>query len=185
MTKRNDENFASKLAVTFAVSALAFSVSGGAEEIQSAYTMTAITNASYGGKVASGEYEYAIEKITAAGFNKKDSFESAVNLCVAYTKTGALESAEQSCDVAIARIRDRMSAGSAFLLSYMPGFAAQERDLAVALSNRGVLRAVRGETELARQDFSEAVELGTSLDAPRINLGHLESFGLAKAYSAN
>jgi Flp pilus assembly protein TadD len=185
MTRRNDENFAGKLAVTFAVSALAFSVSGGAEERQSAYTMTAITNASYGERVTRGEYEYAIEKITAPDYNKKGSFESAVNLCVAYTKIGALESAQLNCDAAISKVRERMKGSSAFMLSQLPGYSSPERDLAVALSNRGVLRAVSGDLELARQDFAEAVKLETTLDAPGINLARLEMDGIAETYSAN
>lgn len=185
MTKRNDENFARKLAVTFAVSALAFSVSGGAEERQSAYTLTAISNASYGSQVTKGEYDYAIDRITSPGFNKQDSFESTVNLCVAYTKTGSLENAAMTCDAAISKVRQRMDSGSAFVLSSLPGYAVPERDLAVALSNRGVLRAVQGEIELARQDFAAAVELKTGLDAPKINLIRLESELVAENVSAN
>ena len=47
--------------------------------------------------------------------------------------------------------------------------------LALALSNRGVLNAALGETDLAQRDFEEASRLRTSLSAPGINLARLDA----------
>jgi tetratricopeptide (TPR) repeat protein len=165
---------ATSIVTAFAFSALAISVSAGAEEQELPYTMTAITDASFGNKVMAGQYEQAIQYITAPNYHRKASFEAKTNLCVAYTKTGAIGQAEESCSAAIADIRN--------------DHFRQERsrsDLALALSNRGVLRAVKGENELARQDFADAVALDSGLKAPSTNLARFDSQSMADAYSAN
>jgi hypothetical protein len=46
---------------------------------------------------------------------------------------------------------------------------------AVALSNRGVIRAVSGDIEQARQDFKAAMKFSSTLTAPAENLAALEA----------
>ena len=46
--------------------------------------------------------------------------------------------------------------------------------LAMALSNRGVLRAATGDVELARQDFVEALSAGARLSVVKTNLARLD-----------
>lgn len=175
MKLSSNERKPHKVALALAFSALAFSVSAGAEEQETPYTMTAIIDASFGHKVSTGEYEQAIQRITAPGYHHlKDSFEAKTNLCVAYTKTGAIGQAVETCDAAVSELRNQTMK-----------YGSSRSDLAVALSNRGVLRAVKGEEELARQDFLEAVELKSGIAAPSSNLARLDANGYNESYSAN
>ncbi len=174
MKLSRNERKPQKLALTLALSALAISVSAGAEEQESPYTMTAIIDASFGHKVRNGEYENAIQRITAPGYHLKDSFEAQTNLCVAYTKTGSIGQAVETCDAALSELRNKKMK-----------YSTTRSGLALALSNRGVLRAVKGEKELARQDFLEAVELQSGITAPTSNLARLDGKGYSESYSAN
>ncbi len=178
---RNYENTARKFAATLAFSALAFSVSAGAAEQQSAYTMTAISNASFGEEVTVGKYEKAIEKITAPSYKTKTSFSAATNLCVAYTKTGDLDLASKNCDMALEKTRARVKSGRSSVLTKAIGFGRTPTDLAIALSNRGVLHAVQGEMDLARQVFLEAIDVKSELEAAQINLARMDMSETATA----
>ena len=135
--------------------------------------MTAIIDASFGSEVTAGDYQKAIQRITAPKYHLKDSFAAQTNLCVAYTKTGAIGQATETCDAAVREIQSRMR------------FEMSRSDLALALSNRGVLRAVQGQAELARQDFVDAVKLKSGLAAPTTNLAALDAADYAATYSAN
>jgi len=140
-----------------------------------AYTMTVIADASHGAKVAAGEYDAAIAKITAKS-HSTDRFSELTNLCVAYTKSGDLENANAACGAAVDQMRAKLpSRGSA--LTYLSDDVLNRRYLAVALSNQGVLHAVSGEPELARKNFIEALELRASLRAPKTNLARLNMEG--------
>ena len=142
-----------------------------AEENDGAYTMTVIVDAAHGSKVAAGKYERAIEKITAAK-RGSDTYSKQTNLCVAYTKTGALDRATTACEAALAIMLDARKPRS----TYLAPAQAEKLDrvyLALALSNLGVLQAAKGSTDMARARFLEAVELDTELPAPKINLARL------------
>ena len=142
-----------------------------AEETEEAYTMTVIVDAAHGSKVAAGKYDRAIERITAAK-SSRDAYSKHTNLCVAYTKTGALDKATAACEAALAiMLEDRKSRGT-----YFAPTQAEKLErvyLALALSNLGVLQAAKGSTDSARETFQEAVELDTGLSAPKINLARL------------
>ena len=142
-----------------------------AQESDPSYTMTVIIDAAHGGKVASGQYERAIEKITASK-SKRDPYSKHTNLCVAYTKTGELEKATDACEAALALTRDKKSPRRSKL---GPAYAgrADRVYLALALSNLGVLHAAKGSPEIARKTFREALELDTGLSAPKVNLARL------------
>lgn len=142
-----------------------------AEEAKPAYTMTVIVDAAHGGKIAAGKYERAIEKITA-GKSSRDAYSKQTNLCVAYTKTGALEKATAACEAALAIMLDGRKPRRN-VLAAMPSEKHDRVYLALALSNLGVLHAAKGSTDIARRTFREAVELDTGLSAPRINLSRL------------
>jgi tetratricopeptide (TPR) repeat protein len=171
----SNESNARKIAVTFAFSALVFSSISGAEEQQVSYTLTAISNASFGQQVTTGEYDHAIDKITSPGFNERNSFEAKTNLCIAYLKTGAVGVATETCDDAVAKSQKRMRFDGSNSISSIASDSRRKTDLALALSNRGVLRAVKGELELAREDFLQAIDLDTGLSAPTVNLARLET----------
>lgn len=129
-----------------------------AEESDPVYTMTVIVDAAHGSKVAAGKYDRAIEKIIA-GKSNRDAYSKQTNLCVAYTKTGALEEATAACEAALATLHDGRKASRVYR--------------ALALSNLGVLHAAKGDTDIARRAFREAVELESGLAAPKINLARL------------
>ena len=142
-----------------------------AEETEEVYTMTVIVDAAYGSKIAAGKYERAIESITTAK-RSRDAYSKQTNLCVAYTKTGALDKATAACEAALAEMLD----GRKSRRNYFAPALASRQDrvyLAVALSNLGVLQAAKGKTDQARDKFLEAVELDTDLAAPKINLARL------------
>lgn len=127
------------------------------------YAMAVISNAAYGAKVESGRYEQAIDRITRNGSRMPDRFSEQVNLCVAYTKTRNIAKAGAACDAAIAKATE------------LPDSRQNDADLALALSNRGVLMAVKGEHELAKRDFRGAIDLRTKLTSIATN--NLERLG--------
>lgn len=115
------------------------------------FTMAVVTNDAHGSEVKAGKYELAINRITRQGRRLSGNFAEQVNLCVAYTKTGKVERASAACDAAIAKVKKQ------------PDFRRDSYDLALALSNRGVLMAAMGDHESAKQDFLGAIELDTQL----------------------
>lgn len=125
------------------------------------FTMAVISNEAYGRSVTSGKFEQAIDSITAGGHRSRDRFADQTNLCVAYTKTSDLEKASVACDAAIARLKRRKGRASTSAWNYSAEGQAYRSELALALSNRGVLLAATGEIVLARKDFLAAIELET------------------------
>ena len=161
-------SFASALAL---VALLAFGTPLAAHEKDPVYTMTVIVDAAHGGKVAAGEYERAIRKITARK-STRDTYSRQTNLCVAYTKTGVLDKATEACEEALAIVLDR--ADKRRVLAGTTQSAKSDRVyLALALSNLGVLHAAKGSTGIARENFREALALDSGLSAPKVNLERL------------
>ena len=126
-------------------------------------TMTVISDDAYGKTVTKGEYEQAIDRITRNGRRIPKRFAGQNNLCVAYTKTNEIEKARIACDAAISSIERRGVRASIGTWYYSAAVHAYQSDLAVALSNRGVLLAAIGDADLAEQDFVAAIELKTAL----------------------
>ena len=142
-----------------------------AQDNSTAYKMVVFSDQRHGVTVKKGKYEKAIEMLTAKPERRRDAFETRTNLCVAYTKSGELEKATASCDAALALIREKQVHSSS-----LPAAAqlANERSLALALSNRGVLYAVHGDLENARSTFEEAMGLRARLAVPKRNLARLD-----------
>lgn len=137
-----------------------------AAEAQSPYVMTVIADKAQGEQVVSGQYEDAIAAITAPKSQNRDSFAASNNLCVAYTKMNDLAKATAACADALQVSENKFG----------PWYDAprMRRDRALALSNRGVIRAITGDDSGARQDFELAIKLGRKLSAPMANLARLE-----------
>ena len=140
-----------------------------AHDPQGAFVMTVIRDAAYGGKVTAGKYDEAIMKINAHKKRPSERFFASTNLCVAYTKSHDIDSAEKACNDALE------------LAAQERGFNSEDLDrierkyTAMALSNRGVLRAVSGDNANARQDFLEAMNLEAGLSSPAQNLARLDT----------
>ncbi len=160
---------------------LGFSMPATAEETPAAaYTMTVIKNEAHGRHVTAGKYEQAIDRITRGGTRGKDSFSDQVNLCVAYTKTRDIHNANASCNAALAGLKKREARATRSKKS--PLYDNYKRDLAVALSNRGVLFAVSGDTQRAEESFAAAIRLQTSLSHIAVsNLVRLQQSALPDA----
>ena len=141
------------------------------------FTMTVISDESGSSKVLKGDYASAIARITSAKQNSRNGFASLTNLCVAYTKLGKLERAGETCEAAVQLVRERRDVRTRVDKRDDATAAADRKDLAVALSNRGVLFAARGEWERAFDDFEASHDLDASLRAPTTNLARLDSAG--------
>ena len=152
-----------------------------AEEQRLYYTLTAIEDVSYGEEVVAGDYDTAIESILSSAKLRRNGFEAQTNLCVAYTRSGDFEKADASCNAALAALGKRSRPATAALLDPSRSRRVRERYLALALSNRGVLRAITGKPELARNDFEQAAELKFGLDVADVNLAKLGKGGAANA----
>ncbi len=133
----------------FAASALAHEVAQ--EPMAAGYQMAAVIDRAHGNVVISGDYGKAIEDL---GNKSRRHFESSTNLCVAYTMTGNLEKADAECAAAL-ELSEKSSV---------------RRDIAVALSNRGVVKAVSGDLSGASEDFSRALEIHGDLRQASENL---------------
>lgn len=130
-------------------------------------TMAVIIDSAHGKKVTSGHYEQAIDRLTRQGAGRGSRFEAHVNLCVAYVKTSEIQKASNACDAAIAKVKEREHLAIRHRADRSEVAVAYKSDLALALSNRGVLKAATGDSDLARKDFLDAMQLETRL-APMI-----------------
>ncbi len=138
------------------------------------FTMTVFEDAAHGSKVVAGRYDTAIERLTRAPVRFGNDVEGLTNLCVAYTKSGKLDEAVVACETAVTLLEAKNRKLPAN--NKARGYAQRQyaTELAIALSNRGVLRVAQGEEELAAKDFERAAELQTGVSAPAINLARLE-----------
>lgn len=118
---------------------------------KSRYKMAAVIDRARGNTVLAGDYERAIEALSGKSARR---FASSTNLCVAYTMTGELQKADVECGAALKLSQDK----------------ALHQDMAIALSNLGVLKAVSGDTNGAQQDFTRALQLNRKLSEAGENL---------------
>ena len=164
----------SALAAT--ITATVFLLSGAllhAEEGKLYYTLTAIEDVSYGDAVVAGDYRTAIEGILSSAKGARGGFEAQTNLCVAYTRSGKFEKADASCEAALAALSRHYDRFAVPGLTPVHSRRTHEKYLALALSNRGVLRAVSGKPDRAREDFEKAASLKYGLDVADVNLAKL------------
>ena len=153
------------LAVVLLVAAIHSSPASAHDSEETPFAMAVIKNDAFGSKVTSGKYEQAISRITRNGRRTPTSFAAQVNLCVAYVKTKSIDKAKSACDAAIAEAKEHESRVANFSRKRSPEALAYRTDLALALSNRGVLMAATGNYDVAERDFRTAIELETSLTA--------------------
>lgn len=135
----------------------------------SAYQMAVIKDEAYGRVLLSGDYGQGIAKISSYSSKRAKTFAVKNNLCVAYTLTRKFEHAGPACEAALA-ISEQYAR-----YDYWPTSPYTSRDQALAYSNRGVLRAVTGDFDGARQDFEFAARVDTNRATAAANLAHLKS----------
>jgi Flp pilus assembly protein TadD len=118
-----------------------------------------------------GDYVDAIDKIKTSNRRSIHNYYAATNLCVAYIMTHDLEGAKNVCNSAVTEIETSLS--RKFARNNSAKAKTYRKFLAIALSNRGVLHALAGDSELARGDFRDALELEARISAPEVNLARL------------
>lgn len=142
-----------------------------AEPPETSYTMMALTDSFHGRLLVSGEYDRAMRHLSASKRGSR-SFATQNNRCVALTKYHRVEQALAACTAAIELRSDADDPASRYA---SVTDRAKRRDKAIAHSNRGVLRAIAGDIDGAREDFEKALELEPGLDEPSENLALLTS----------
>ena len=136
------------------------------------YSMAVFSDADQGARVLSGRYEQAITRITAKA-NLADDLHAQTNLCVAYAKSGYIASAEEACETAVVTAESlRKARKSQF--SGQTTSQLRARYLAIALSNRGVVKAVKGDLDAAREDFDAALAQQSDVAVVETNRERLE-----------
>lgn len=129
------------------------------------FTMAVLLDSVQSKAVIRGRYEEAIDRITSRKSRVGSKFVDHVNLCVAYAKTHETDEAQKACDAAIAMAQERSDIRFSKGRSDRSDAArAIKLELALALSNRGVLLAAKGNADLAEQDFLAAKALRTDLE---------------------
>ncbi|MEQ8207507.1 MAG: hypothetical protein RIA65_15145 [Woeseia sp.] len=143
-----------------------FALAGASEDN---FKMIALIDQAQGKLIVAGDYQKAIDKLAGSGL-RGTSFSAHNNLCIAYTKEKQLEQAEIACNKAVA-LRNSLSIA---LNPYMDTNTRNKaRDKAIALSNRGVLHAIKGDQQSALQDFEAALQSYDRLRDVRENLALL------------
>lgn len=135
-----------------------------AQEVPADYQMSVVLDRAYGDVVASGRYDRAILRINS--HHDRFPYASATNLCVAHTMVGQFKHAEYYCDKALEEAEKAAAKGRQKSRDYTTEWA-------LAYSNRGVLRARRGDHEGASEDFRLAIEKQSGSTLPVHNMAHL------------
>jgi hypothetical protein len=149
--------------IVAALAAIALCQSLWADETVVGYEMSYVANQAHGNHVAEGRYQRVIDGLAGASH---DPFAKYLNLCVAQTMASRYPDARRSCNRAV-----ELSEGAA---RSAPADLRDEHhaNWAMALSNRGVLRAIRGQ-QGAEDDFRLAIELQVQSDVAARNLARL------------
>ena len=125
------------------------------------FVMTVYEDMAQGRAILEGSPQAMIDRVTQEDSGADLSFPENVNLCVALTQVKRVADATRACDAAVNASRKearrlKRTASPAFMPS------GETKDVIVlALTNRGVLYAVTGELEKARELFNEALDLQT------------------------
>lgn len=135
------------------------------------YAMVVLEETRYARSIMSRDYDRtmdAIDKLEAMGMK---TFNVYNNLCVGYTMTKAFDAAKIACDAAVEAHDEHRTD-----LAPYEGFgASSDRREAIALTNRGVLRAVSGDLAGARDDFSAAAGISSEVKAAGSNMERLSA----------
>ncbi len=136
------------------------------------YEMAFFSDTAHGSKIQTGKFEQAIEKINARA-KSANALHAKTNLCVAYTKSGNVEKATVACEEAVTAAKSFRKVRRSDLAVETPA-QIRARYLAVALSNRGVLKAVMGDYDAARADFDAALAQEAGVSSVRVNIKKLD-----------
>jgi tetratricopeptide (TPR) repeat protein len=142
------------------------------DDVQPKFEMAVYSDAPQGMKILNGKYDQAIEKINTAS-SSAYRLHVQTNLCVAYVKAGDIDAAESVCEEAVVAAKSlNVVRASSFI--GQSSAKVRARYLAVALSNRGVVKAVRGELQAAKEDFDAALAQRSGISTVETNIARLE-----------
>lgn len=139
-----------------------------------AFTLIAYSNAPGGEALLAGDYDTAISIAKPQRRRVGMRLFAETNLCVSYTITGMQDEAEAACGKAI-----KLASSSSSSVWTSIGETRARR--ALAYSNRGVMRAVTGDQEGAREDLSKAQRIDAERPAYAQNLARLEADNAAES----
>lgn len=139
------------------------------------FEMAVFSDAPQGNRILKGKYDQAITKIKTRS-SSTDDLHVQTNLCVAYVKAGEIDAAEKACDEAVLAAESLGKVRASSFVGATPA-KSRARMLAIALSNRGVVRAVRGDLEAAKQDFNAALAQRSGVSTVATNIEQLEIAG--------
>jgi len=126
------------------------------------YQMGVLLDAAYGRSIRAGKYEKAVAKMAHRLDDSDAGFGTKNNLCVAFVKTQSLDKATTACEAAVAEASKQERMALLAKKRHQSDAAGSHRaDLAIALSNRGVLLVLQGEEDKAQEDFKSAANLGS------------------------
>lgn len=148
--------------------AIALSASASAEE-KTTFEMASYSNSPGGKEIAAGDYTGAIARASRGlwRFDATTALVASTNLCVAHTVKRDLAEAESACAKAVTLAKRADATPS----TRFPRAIATSK----AMMNRGVLRALRGDSIGAANDFREAAAMRGADPAASRNLAYLQS----------
>ena len=146
-----------------------------AERPQDDYVMIVYSDLSHGRTILRGAPEKVIARLSRRLDGRNAIVADQINLCVAYTKTKQIELATRHCDAAVAE-----SSRAAERRRSSDPVARQEAraaisNRAIALTNRGVLHAILGESDKAIELFQLAMTVEVTEEFAQNNLARLKS----------
>ena len=145
------------------------------EESHDDYVMIVYSDLSHGRTILRGEPEEVIARLSRKLDGQNGRVADQINLCVAYTKMKQIDLATTHCDAAVAvssRATERLRSSVAYRHK---GMRAAMTDRAIALSNRGVLHALHGESDKATELFEMAMSFEATEEYAENNLARLKS----------
>lgn len=149
-------------AIALTVAAPAAFAAPGAKALE----MVVYTDSVQGRRLVKGDWEKAMGMEAPKSMG---AFEALNNRCVSLTVAKEFAAATEACDAAVAAAGDEPGADmTGFAGQYVPSSAKVEK--AMALTNRGVLRALQGDRTGARVDFEDAAGMTRRVSAAKANL---------------
>jgi len=137
------------------------------------YSMVILAHAPEARNLMSGDYAMTMEGIQNLEAVAYKSFDMYNNLCVGYTITKSFDKAQVACDLALELHADTSRPYYSLMATGMALNKSNRK--AVALTNRGVLKAVTGDVTGAAEDFTLATESSDKVRESDANLAYLAS----------
>ena len=138
------------------------------------YVMTVYSDMAQGRAILKGEAGELIEELGENKSGKVFTLEENNNLCVAFTQASQVDNAISACDAAVLASAERTQRTRKFHSTRSLRVRQARTGQAVALANRGVLYALTGELDAAREMFEMALALDSKKSQIKTNLGLLE-----------